>query len=51
MKEARFLEKAIASPDYRRYIEENKIELSDWDLATLIYNNKKMTQVKDLLNI
>ena len=36
------LEKAIGSSDYRKYIEENKIELSDWDLATLIYHNKSL---------
>lgn len=34
------LEKAIASSEYRKYIQENNIQLSDWDLATLIYNNE-----------
>lgn len=29
----------IISKDYRRFIEENKIKLSDWDKATLIYNH------------
>lgn len=37
------LKMAIASEDYRKYIEDNKIELSDWDLATLIYHNKTCT--------
>lgn len=37
------LKKAISSLDYRKYIEENKIELSDWDFATLIYHNKALT--------
>lgn len=29
----------IVSKDYREYIERNKIELSEWDRATLIYNH------------
>ena len=37
------LKKAIGSSDYRKYIEENKIELSDWDFATLIYHNKALS--------
>lgn len=36
------LKKAISSSDYRKYIEKNKIELSDWHLATLIYHNKSL---------
>lgn len=36
------LDKAIASADYRKYILENKIELTDWDIASLIYNNKQL---------
>ena len=38
-----FLWKAIASPDYRNYIVDNQIELSDWDLAIFIYHNKKFS--------
>ena len=38
------LEKAIASKEYRNYIQENNIYLSDWDLATLIYNNTQLCQ-------
>lgn len=30
----------IISKDYRKFIEEKNIELSDWDKATLIYNHK-----------
>lgn len=37
------LKKAIGSSDYRKYIEENQIELSDWDFATLIYHNKALS--------
>lgn len=37
------LKKAIASEDYRKYIEDNKIVVLDWDLATLIYHNKMCT--------
>ena len=33
---------AIASEDYRNYIIENEIILSDWDMATLIYHNMKL---------
>lgn len=33
---------AIASEDYRKYIVENGIILSDWEMATLIYNNTQM---------
>jgi hypothetical protein len=38
----RNLDKAIASEDYRKYILENKIELMDWDMASLIYNNMQL---------
>lgn len=34
-----FFMSAIASEDYRKYIIENGIVLSDWDMATLIYHN------------
>lgn len=50
------LEKAIASNEYRKYIQENNIQLSDWDLATLIYNNEilyhdeKMRTLMELKN-
>ena len=37
------LEKAIASKEYRKFIQENNIQLSDWDFATLIYNNIELT--------
>lgn len=30
---------AIASLHYRNYILENKVEVSNWNLATHIYNN------------
>lgn len=30
----------IVSGDYRKFLEDNKIELLDWDKATLIYNHK-----------
>lgn len=33
------LKMAIASKDYRKYIEEKGIQISDWEMATLIYNN------------
>ena len=33
---------AIASEDYRKYIVENGIILSDWEMATLIYNNTQL---------
>lgn len=33
------LEKGIASKDYRKFVEEKGIQISDWDMATLIYNN------------
>ena len=33
----------IVSRDYRKFIEEKKIEISDWDKATLIYNHKMAT--------
>ena len=36
------LEKAIASKDYRSFIEEKHIEISDWNMATLIYNNYEL---------
>ena len=45
------LKKAIGSSDYRKYIEENKIELSDWDLATLIYHNKMLTHKEMIENL
>lgn len=51
MEETMFIEKAIESLDYRRHIEENKIELSDWDLATLLYNNKKLTHEEILCTL
>ena len=34
------LKKTIASPNYRNYILENKVEVSSWDLVTLIYNKR-----------
>ena len=36
------LKKAIASKAYRKFVQKNKIYLSDWDLATLIYNNSEL---------
>lgn len=45
------LKKAIGSSDYRKYIEENNIELSDWDFATLIYHNKMLTHKEVLENL
>lgn len=45
------LKKSIGSPDYRKYIEEKKIELSDWDLATLIYHNKMLTHKEMIENL
>ena len=36
------LEKAIASKEYRKFIQDNNICLSDWDFATLIYNNTEL---------
>lgn len=45
------LKKAIGSLDYRKYVEENKIKLSDWDLATLIYHNKMLTHKEMLENL
>ena len=38
----KYLTSAIASEDYRKYITENGIVLSDWELATLIYNNQQL---------
>lgn len=38
----RILDKAIASADYRKYILENNIRLTDWDVASLIYNNAQL---------
>lgn len=45
------LKQAIGSSDYRKYIEENKIELLDWDLATLIYHNMSLTHTEMLENL
>ena len=45
------LEKAIASKDYRKYIQEENIHLSDWDLATLIYNNTELCHDEKMRNL
>ena len=33
----------IRSKDYRKFMEENNVRLSDWDKATLIYNASGMS--------
>lgn len=39
-------ENEILSEDYRKFIDERRIKLSDWDKAALIYNHPMATYNK-----
>ena len=36
----------VPSKDYRKYLEEKQIEISDWDWATLVYNHNTLNYDK-----